>query len=78
MLAFDMKGGCLRRRFCDACGCSCWQQVLWSGISGILPIYSSHYNMTNEELRRAGVSPVQSCFDWSRGQTDLIEDLKQA
>jgi len=45
----------------------------------ILPIYSSHYNMTNEELQARGESVRdRACIDRSRRQTRLIEDLKQA
>jgi len=45
----------------------------------ILPIYSSHYNMTNEELRRAGVSPGTVRVSIGlEDKEDLIEDLKQA
>jgi len=45
----------------------------------ILPIYSSHYNMTEEELRRAWVSPgtVRVSLGLEDKQ-DLIGDLKQA
>ena len=45
----------------------------------ILPIYSSHYNMTNEELRRAGVSPGTVRVSIGlEDKEDLIEDLEQA
>jgi O-acetylhomoserine (thiol)-lyase len=45
----------------------------------ILPIYSSHYNMTEEELRRAGVSPGTVRVSLGlEDKEDLIEDLKQA
>jgi len=55
MLAFDMKGGLpAARRFCDRVRLFLLAASL-GGVESlvILPIYSSHYNMTNEELRRA-------------------------
>jgi len=43
----------------------------------ILPIYSSHYNMTNEELRRAGVSPGTVRVSIGlEDKEDLIEDFE--
>jgi len=59
MLAFDLKGGLpAARRFCDRVRLFLLAASL-GGVESlvILPIYSSHYNMSNEELRRAGVSP---------------------
>ena len=45
----------------------------------ILPIYSSHYNMSLEELRHAGVSPGTIRVSIGlEDKEDLIEDLKQA
>jgi len=45
----------------------------------ILPIYGSHYNMSKEELDRAGVQPgtVRVSIGLEDPQ-DLIEDLEQA
>src|SRR5216684_2205903 len=81
MLAFDLKGGLpAARRFCDRVRLFLMAASL-GGVESlvILPIYSSHYNMTNEELRRAGVSPgtVRVSIGLEDKQ-DLIEDLKQA
>ena len=81
MLAFDMKGGLpAARRFCDRVRLFLLAASL-GGVESlvILPIYSSHYNMTNEELQRAGVSPgtVRVSIGLEDKQ-DLIEDLKQA
>ena len=45
----------------------------------ILPIYSSHYNMSDEELQRAGVSPgTVRVSTGLEDKKDLLEDLKQA
>jgi methionine-gamma-lyase len=81
MLAFDMKGGLpAARRFCDRVRLF----LLAASLGGaeslvILPIYSSHYDMTNEELRRAGVSPGTVRVSIGlEDKEDLIEDLKQA
>src|SRR5216684_1636698 len=81
MLAFDLKGGLpAARRFCDRVRLFLMAASL-GGVESlvILPIYSSHYNMTNEELQRAGVSPgtVRVSIGLEDKQ-DLIEDLKQA
>jgi methionine-gamma-lyase len=81
MLAFDLKGGlAAARRFCDRVRLFLLAASL-GGVESlvILPIYSSHYNMTNEELRRAGVSPGTVRVSIGLEDTaDLIEDLKQA
>lgn len=81
MLAFDMKGALpAARRFCDRVRLFLLAASL-GGVESlvILPIYSSHYKMSNEELRRAGVSPgtVRVSIGLEDKQ-DLIEDLKQA
>jgi len=81
MLAFDMKGGLpAARRFCDRVRLFLLAASL-GGVESlvILPIYSSHYNMSLEELNRAGVSPgtVRVSIGLEDKQ-DLIEDLKQA
>ncbi len=81
MLAFDLKGGLpAARRFCDRVQLFLLAASL-GGVESlvILPIYGSHYNMTNEELRRAGVQPgtVRVSIGLEDAQ-DLIDDLKQA
>lgn len=81
MLAFDMKGGLQgARRFCDRVRLFLLAASL-GGVESlvILPIYSSHYNMSGEELRRAGVSPGTVRVSIGlEDKEDLIEDLKQA
>jgi cystathionine beta-lyase/cystathionine gamma-synthase len=81
MLAFDVKGGlAAARRFCDRARLFLLAASL-GGVESlvILPIYSSHYNMSDEELGRVGVSPgtVRVSMGLEDIQ-DLIEDLKQA
>jgi cystathionine beta-lyase/cystathionine gamma-synthase len=81
MLAFDAKGGLpAARRFCDRTKLF----ILAASLGGveslvILPIYGSHYNMSPEELQKAGVTPgtvrVSIGLEDPR---DLIEDLEQA
>lgn len=81
MLAFDLQGGLpAARRFCDRVQLFLLAASL-GGVESlvILPIYSSHYNMTIEELRRAGVSPGTVRVSIGlEDKKDLIEDLKQA
>jgi len=81
MLAFDMKGGLpAARRFCDRVRLFLLAASL-GGVESlvILPIYSSHYNMTNEELQRAAVSPGTVRVSIGlENKEDLVEDLKQA
>jgi cystathionine beta-lyase/cystathionine gamma-synthase len=81
MLAFDVKGGLpAARRFCDRVRLFLLAASL-GGVESlvILPIYSSHYNMTGEELRRAGVSPGTVRVSLGlEDKEDLIEDLKQS
>jgi len=81
MLAFDLKGGLpAARRFCDRVRLFLLAASL-GGVESlvILPIYSSHYNMSNEELRLAGVSPGTVRVSIGlEDKADLIEDLKQA
>lgn len=81
MLAFDLKGG-LRaaRRFCDRVQVF----LLAASLGGVeslivLPIFTSHYNMSLEELRRVGVEPgtVRVSIGLEDPQ-DLIEDLRHA
>jgi len=81
MLAFDLKGGLpAARGFCDRVQLFLLAASL-GGVESlvILPIYGSHYNMTKEELRRAGVQPgtVRVSIGLEDAQ-DLIDDLKQA
>ena len=81
MLAFDMKGGlAAARRFCDRVQLFLLAASL-GGVESlvILPIYSSHYNMSAEELRRVGVEPgtVRVSIGLEDAE-DLIADLKQA
>jgi cystathionine beta-lyase/cystathionine gamma-synthase len=81
MLAFDLKGGLPgARRFCDRVRLFLLAASL-GGVESlvILPIYSSHYNMSDEELRRAGVSPGTVRVSIGlEDKEDLIEDLKLA
>jgi len=81
MLAFDLKAGLpAARRFCDRVRLFLLAASL-GGVESlvILPIYSSHYDMTGEELRRAGVSPGTVRVSIGlEDKADLIEDLKQA
>jgi methionine-gamma-lyase len=81
MLAFDLKGGLpAARRFCDRVKLFLLAASL-GGVESlvILPIYSSHYNMSAEELQRANVSPgtVRVSIGLEESE-DLITDLKQA
>ncbi len=81
MLAFDMKGGLgAARRVCDRARLF----LLAASLGGVeslvvLPVFTSHYKMSREELRAAGVSPgtvrVSIGLEDAR---DLIADLKQA
>lgn len=81
MLAFNLKGGLTAaRRFCDRVRVF----LLASSLGGveslvILPIYTSHYKMSPDELRAAGVSPgtVRVSIGLEDPE-DLIEDLRQA
>jgi methionine-gamma-lyase len=81
MLAFDLKGGLpAARRFCDRVRLFLLAASL-GGVESlvILPIYSSHYNMTADELQRANVSPgtVRVSVGLEESE-DLIADLKRA
>jgi methionine-gamma-lyase len=81
MLAFDLEGGLpAARNFCDRVQLFLLAASL-GGVESlvILPIYSSHYNMSNEELRRANVSPGTVRVSVGLEDVDdLIADLKQA
>jgi len=81
MLAFDMKGGLpAARRFCDRVRIF----LLAASLGGVeslvvLPVFTSHYNMSEAELRGAGVE--QGTVRVSVGledPEDLLEDLRQA
>jgi methionine-gamma-lyase len=81
MLAFDMKGGLTAaRRFCDRARIF----LLAASLGGVeslvvLPIYTSHYKMSGDELRRAGVQPGTVRMSVGlEDPDDLIEDLRQA
>ena len=81
MLAFDLKGGLPdARSFCDRVKLFLLAASL-GGVESlvILPIYSSHYNMTDAELKSAGVSPgtVRVSIGLEEAD-DLIADLEQA
>ena len=81
MLAFDVKGGlAAARQFCDRVKLF----LLAASLGGVeslvvLPIYTSHYNLSEDELRRAGVGPgtVRVSLGLEDKQ-DLLEDLQQA
>jgi cystathionine beta-lyase/cystathionine gamma-synthase len=81
MLAFDLKGGLsAARRFCDRVRVF----LLAASLGGVeslvvLPIYTSHYHMSREELRRVGVEPGTVRVTLGlEDPKDLIEDLRQA
>lgn len=81
MLAFDLKGGLpAAQRFCDRVKLF----LLAASLGGVeslvlLPIYSSHYRMSEQELGRAGVKPGTVRISIGlEDSADLIEDLQQA
>jgi methionine-gamma-lyase len=81
MLAFDLKGGlAAARRFCDRVRLF----LLAASLGGVeslvvLPAYTSHYNMTAEELAKAGITPGTVRVSMGiEDAEDLIADLKQA
>jgi methionine-gamma-lyase len=81
MLAFDLKGGLTAaRRFCDRARIFLMAASL-GGVESlaVLPIYTSHYNMSLAELRAASVEPgtVRISVGLEDAE-DLIEDLRQA
>ena len=81
LLAFDCKGGLpAARRFCDRTKLFLLAASL-GGVESlvILPVYGSHYGMSKEELRHAGVEPgtVRVSIGLEDPQ-DLIDDLEQA
>ncbi len=81
MMAFDLKGGLdAARRFCDRVRVF----LLAASLGGVeslvvLPIFTSHYKMSIEELRAASVEPgtVRMSVGLEDAE-DLIEDLRQA
>jgi methionine-gamma-lyase len=81
MLAFEAKGGlAAARRFCDRVRVFLLAASL-GGVESlvILPVYSSHYNMSAPELRAAGVEPGTVRVSIGlEDPADLIEDLRQA
>src|SRR5262249_35078348 len=81
MLAFDLKGGLpAARRFCDRVKLF----LLAASLGGpeslvVLPIYSSHYNMSSEELAKVNVTPGTVRVSVGlEDPDDLIADLEQA
>ena len=81
MLAFDLKGGLpAARRFGDRVRVF----LLAASLGGVeslvvLPIYTSHYNMSEAELRAAGVSAGTVRVSVGlEDSVDLLEDLRQA
>src|SRR5260370_33220886 len=81
MLAFDVKGGLpAARRFCDRVQLF----LLAASLGGVeslvvLPAYTSHYNMSDEELLRAGVTPGTVRVSIGvEDSADLIAELRQA
>jgi methionine-gamma-lyase len=81
MMAFDLKGGlAAARRFCDRTHLFLMAASL-GGVESlaVLPIYTSHYNMSAKELAAAGVTPGTVRVSIGlEDPVDLIEDLRQA
>ena len=81
MMAFDLKGGlAAARRFCDRTRLFLMAASL-GGVESlaVLPIYTSHYKMSRQELASAGVEPgtVRLSVGLEDAE-DLCEDLEQA
>jgi methionine-gamma-lyase len=81
MLAFDLKGGLpAARRVCDRVRLF----LLAASLGGVeslvvLPAYTSHYDMSAEELKRGGVTPGMVRVSIGiEDADDLIADLQQA
>jgi methionine-gamma-lyase len=81
MMAFDLKGGLpAARRFCDRTQLFLMAASL-GGVESltVLPIYTSHYRMSKQELAAAGVEPGTVRLSVGlEDAADLIEDLRQA
>jgi len=81
MMAFDLKGGlAAARRFCDRSRLFLMAASL-GGVESlaVLPIYTSHYKMSKQELAGAGVQPGTVRVSIGlEDAADLIEDLRQA
>ncbi len=81
MMAFDLKGGlAAARRFCERVRIFLLAASL-GGVESlvILPIYSSHYDMSMKELARVGVSPGTVRMSVGIEDVgDLIGDLEWA
>jgi len=81
MLAFDLKGGLpAARKFCDRVKLFLLAVSLGGTESLVsLPIYSSHYRMSEAELRVSGVKPGTVRVSIGlEDPADLIQDLQQA
>jgi methionine-gamma-lyase len=81
MLAFDLRGGlAAARRFGDRVQLFLLAVSLGGAESlVVLPLYTSHYNMSPAELQRAGVSPGTIRVSLGvEDAEDLIADLQQA
>jgi cystathionine beta-lyase/cystathionine gamma-synthase len=81
MMAFDLKGGLpAARKFCDRVQLF----LLAASLGGVeslvvLPIFSSHYKMSSEELESVGVTPGTVRVSVGLEDADvLIADLQQA
>jgi methionine-gamma-lyase len=81
MLAFDLKGGlAAARRLCDRVRIFQLAASL-GGVESlvVLPIFTSHYNMTTPELHAVGVGPGTVRLSVGlEDPEDLVEDLRQA
>ena len=81
MLSFDLKNGlAAARRFCDRVQIFALAASL-GGVESlvVLPVYSSHYNMSRDELQRAGVEPGTVRVSIGlEDPADLIADLRHA
>ena len=81
MLSFDLRGGlAAARRFCDRVQIFALAASL-GGVESlvVLPVYSSHYKMSRDELKRAGVQPGTVRVSIGlEDPADLIADLRQA
>jgi cystathionine beta-lyase/cystathionine gamma-synthase len=81
MLAFDLKGGLpAAHKFCDRVRLFLLAVSL-GGVESlvVLPAYTSHYNMSLEELQKAHVMPGTVRVSMGIEDTeDLIEDLRRA